>query len=301
MKRPLIIRSYGLVVRKEGSSLAVYSKEGKRKIPLGVIDFIVVFPGVEVSASALKLLSKNKRCVFFVTQFLKPLAWLKPWELESSQANLKKCQFLLFDRESTKLTVELLKRKLIKAEKEFPSLKRELQRIRESLKKAADLNQLNALDGQIGKLLYGELAKMVKPPFKLTGRNYYPPEDPVNAVLSFNFSLFTKLLTCAISSKGLEPFYGFFHQRRGSHPSLASDLIELSRPATIKFTGELFKGEFFKPEDFKTGTRGVQIEKEAIERIMKLLFTLEAKDSLIDPSLSFLNWLIKWVREKCSS
>jgi len=301
VKRPLIIRTYGATARKEGNSVAVHLKGKKVKVPLGVIEFVVAFPGVELSANLIKFLTKNGRCIFFVNGFLRPTAWVKPWELESSFVSLKKCQFKLFEEKRVWLTKELLKRKVKVAQDHYPQLKERLKPAVENLKRAESLAQLHSVDGQIGKLIYGELSKEVKPPFSFTERSYYPPKDPVNAVLSFTFSLLSKVITCAILSKGLEPFLGFFHERRGSHPALASDLIELSRPLAVKFVGELFAGDFFTPDDFKESSRGIAIEKEAVERLLSLLFKLELKEPLIEPSLSFLNWLTKWLREECSS
>jgi len=301
LRRPLIIRTYGAVARKDGNGVAVHLKGRKVRVPLGVIDFVVAFPGVEVSANLLKFLSKNGRCVFFVNAFLRPVAWVKPWELESSFVGLKKCQFELFERERLQLTVELLRRKLQITREYYPQLEDRLKGVAESLKRADDLSRLRSVDGQIGRLIYGELSKEVKPPFSFTERNYHPPKDPVNAVLSFTFSILNKLIICAVLSKGLEPFLGFFHERRGSHPALASDLIELSRPLAIRFVGELFAGGFFKPSDFKEKSGGITLEKESTEKILQLLFRLDAKELLVKPSLSFLNWLTRWLREKCSS
>lgn len=301
MRRPLIIRTYGAIAKKEGNSVAIHLKGKKVKVPLGVVDFVVAFPGVELSANLIKFLTRNGRCIFFVNSFLKPIAWIKPWELESSFVSLKKCQFKLFEEKRVWLTKELLKRKVKVAQDYYPQLKEKLKLTAESLKRAEKLVQLHSVDGQIGKLLYGELSKNVKSPFSFNERNYYPPKDPVNAVLSFIFSLLSKLITCAVLSKGLEPFLGFFHERRGSHPALASDLIELSRPLAVRFVEELFAGDFFTPDDFKKSSKGVVIEKDAVERLLSLLFKLELKEPLIEPSLLFLNWLTKWLREECSS
>lgn len=66
--------------------------------------------------------------------------------------------------------------------------------------------------------------------FNIEGRNRRPPRDPVNAVLSFVYSLLTKELTVALSSVGFDPMLGFFHRPRYGRPSLALDLAEEFRP-----------------------------------------------------------------------
>jgi CRISP-associated protein Cas1 len=66
--------------------------------------------------------------------------------------------------------------------------------------------------------------------FEFTRRNRRPPADPVNALLSFTYSLLAKDLTIIGHSVGLDPFIGFFHQPRFGRPALALDLMEEFRP-----------------------------------------------------------------------
>jgi CRISPR-associated protein Cas1 len=66
--------------------------------------------------------------------------------------------------------------------------------------------------------------------FDLERRNRRPPKDPVNALLSFAYALLTKELVIAVSTVGLEPLLGFYHQPRFGRPALALDLMEEFRP-----------------------------------------------------------------------
>lgn len=66
--------------------------------------------------------------------------------------------------------------------------------------------------------------------FDFTSRNRRPPRDPVNALLSFAYSLLTKDLTIICHCIGFDPFVGFFHQPRFGRPALALDLLEEFRP-----------------------------------------------------------------------
>src|SRR5208337_4007490 len=66
--------------------------------------------------------------------------------------------------------------------------------------------------------------------FEFTHRNRRPPIDPVNALLSFAYSLLAKDLTIICHSVGFDPFIGFYHQPRFGRPALALDLMEGFRP-----------------------------------------------------------------------
>jgi CRISPR-associated protein Cas1 len=66
--------------------------------------------------------------------------------------------------------------------------------------------------------------------FDFMGRNRRPPRDPVNALLSFAYSMLTREWTIALSAVGLDPYRGFYHQPRFSRPALALDMMEPFRP-----------------------------------------------------------------------
>ena len=62
--------------------------------------------------------------------------------------------------------------------------------------------------------------------FAFGGRIRRPPTDPVNALLSFVYSLITQECMSALQGVGLDPYVGFLHQDRPGRVSLALDLLE---------------------------------------------------------------------------
>ena len=89
--------------------------------------------------------------------------------------------------------------------------------------------------------------------FDVNGRNRRPPRDPVNAVLSFVYSLLTKELTVTLQSVGFDPMLGFLHRPRYGRPSLALDLAEEFRPLiadsvtlTVFNNGEVQRDSFIQ-------------------------------------------------------
>ena len=66
--------------------------------------------------------------------------------------------------------------------------------------------------------------------FDFETRNRRPPTDPVNALLSFAYSLLVRTWTVTLAAVGFDAFRGLYHQPRYGRPALALDLMEPFRP-----------------------------------------------------------------------
>ncbi|MCI0642262.1 MAG: CRISPR-associated endonuclease Cas1 [Gemmataceae bacterium] len=87
--------------------------------------------------------------------------------------------------------------------------------------------------------------------FDAHGRQRRPPPDPINAVLSFAYTILTHECVAALRVASLEPGIGALHTSRPGRPALALDLLEPFRPliadsvALSAFNrGELVEGHF---------------------------------------------------------
>jgi len=103
---------------------------------------------------------------------------------------------------------------------------------------AAGLPQLLGLEGNLAACYFRHFSEMLKPrdfdaKFDFETRNRRPPRDPVNAMLSFGYSLLTKEFTVALLAEGLDPWWGLYHQPRHGRPALALDLMEPFRPLVV--------------------------------------------------------------------
>lgn len=93
----------------------------------------------------------------------------------------------------------------------------------------ADMDSLRGIEGDAAAKYFGAFSDMIVVPgerFRLNGRNRRPPLDPVNALLSFCYSLLMHDCRSALESCGLDPQCGFLHRDRPGRPSLALDLME---------------------------------------------------------------------------
>ena len=95
------------------------------------------------------------------------------------------------------------------------------------------LDSLRGLEGAGATVYFGVFDQMIlgeKPLFTFQTRTRRPPADPVNALLSFAYSLLTHDCASALESVGLDAYVGFLHRDRPGRTSLALDLMEELRP-----------------------------------------------------------------------
>lgn len=116
----------------------------------------------------------------------------------------------------------------------------ELEQLAKKAERVTTTESLLGLEGTAARSYFSAFSGMLKGDasdvFDLDGRNRRPPRDPINALLSFAYSLLTKDLAHTLASAGLDPLLGFFHQPRFGRPALALDLMEEFRPIVADST-----------------------------------------------------------------
>jgi CRISPR-associated protein Cas1 len=115
-----------------------------------------------------------------------------------------------------------------------------------------DMQLVRGMEGHGSRLYFQAFPHLLSnPAFSFTGRNRRPPLDPVNALLSFVYTLLTNEVLTAIKRVGLDPYLGSLHEPAYGRPSLACDLVEEWRV----FLGDrlvlgLLNRKTMSPDDF---------------------------------------------------
>ncbi len=145
------------------------------------------------------------------------------------------------------------------ARKQEPgSLSQAADRLKIILKELSNADSLNAIRGHEGaaaRIYFSALSKAVDPDWCFSGRTRQPPKDPVNALLSYGYTLLFYNIYSFLRSRGLNPQVGFLHQVRVGHPALASDMIEEFRAIIVDavvlnlvFNRRLTPDQFIMPD-----------------------------------------------------
>ncbi len=125
---------------------------------------------------------------------------------------------------------------------------------------AESIDTLRGLEGVAANAYFDALDEMIlnnKETFRFLSRNRRPPLDPVNALLSFSYSLLANDCASALESVGLDAYVGFMHTDRPGRSSLALDLMEELRPCMAdRFVLTQINNRCLSDRDFVTQESG---------------------------------------------
>ena len=151
------------------------------------------------------------------------------------------------------------------------------------------LDRLRGLEGAGATLYFGVFDQLIlgeKPLFSFQTRNRRPPLDPVNAMLSFAYSLLTHDCASALESVGLDAYVGFLHRDRPGRTSLALDLMEELRPCMAdRFVLTLINNRVIHKKDFEFRENGAVFLNDAGRRAFLKHWQERKREELTHPYL----------------
>ena len=158
-----------------------------------------------------------------------------------------------------------------------------------------DLDRLRGIEGEAATLyfsVFDELLLQNKEYFFFRVRTRRPPQDNVNALLSFTYSILANDCASALEAVGLDPYVGFMHTDRPGRISLALDMMEELRPAFAdRFVTTCVNNRIILPEHFETSESGAVILTDAGRRAFLSAYQERKKDQIQHP---FLGEKIPW-------
>ncbi len=151
-----------------------------------------------------------------------------------------------------------------------------LARLAERAVAARDIATLLGLEGEAAALYFRHFEAMITPArrslpaFRFDRRSRRPPADPVNALLSFAYTLLARTWLVALSAVGLDPYRGFYHAERYGRPALALDLMEPFRPVLADgIVLRLINGRAVTAGDFIRRGEAVAMTQAARKRLIQ--------------------------------
>ncbi|MFB2553749.1 type I-C CRISPR-associated endonuclease Cas1c [Ensifer soli] len=153
----------------------------------------------------------------------------------------------------------------------------------------ATLDALRGSEGEAANLYFSVFSHLIRAPdpqMRWTVRSRRPPLDPVNALLSFLYTLLTHDCRSACESVGLDPAVGFLHRDRPGRPSLALDLMEELRPVLAdRLALSLINRRQLRAGDFETREGGAVMMSDEARKTVLTAWQERKKDERLHPFL----------------
>ncbi len=243
----IYITQQGAVLRKVSERLKVTRRrEVLLDTPLIKVSQVVIFGKASVTAATVATLLEHEIEICYLTQRGRFVGRLSP--AVSKNVLLRRAQYeAAFDaKRATDLARGFVQGKLANMrallmrttrDSNGADLQKAVKRLKAAAaqtKKAATVEQVRGHEGDGSAAYFGVFGALLKPDgFSFTTRERRPPTDPVNALLSFGYTLLTNEMFGAVNIVGFDPYLGYLHADRYGRPSLPLDLIEEFRPLVV--------------------------------------------------------------------
>jgi len=259
--RTLYLQQHGAWVhQQDGHALVHLGAELRHKMPLRDIDRVVVLAGVSFSAPFLASCLQRGIPVHFALARGRQSAFgsLVRSDAETPLRTRSQLEAHADDAFRLALARTIVRGKIRNSRWLFRRWRMDRGAIRRMglalprLDQAGSLDEVLGVEGHCAALHFRALGTRVPSEWCFTGRTRRPPRDPFNSMLSFGYTLlFTEMHSLLIQHR-VNPFIGYLHALRDSHPALASDLIEEFRaPVVDQLCVRIANRRQLHPDDFE--------------------------------------------------
>lgn len=154
--------------------------------------------------------------------------------------------------------------------------------------KADSVETAMGIEGNCARQYFSVFNKLITNPkvsLNFECRTKRPPLDPVNAILSFIYTLFTNEFAAALETVGLDSYIGFLHSLRSGRNSLACDLVEETRCLIERFVLTLINLQIVTEKDFDKQISGAVWLNEAGRKKVLLRWQEKKRTDIVHPYL----------------
>jgi CRISP-associated protein Cas1 len=239
----LYITQQDTVLRKVDERLKVTSNgQTLLDIPLIKVSQVVAFGRVTVTAATVATLMEHGVDLCYLSEHGRYIGRLEPRFSKNSLLRVEQWRAAFDERRKLAIARQCVLGKLanmrvmlLRANREEgrPELTSAIERLKEAERAAEACGNLDTLRGHEGEgsaAYFAVFERLIKQDLSFPGRVRRPPTDPVNAMLSFGYTLLYNDLHSACNVVGFDPYVGYLHADRYGRANLALDLMEEFRP-----------------------------------------------------------------------
>lgn len=278
-----------LSLQNEAIAVKIGSEE-KVRVPAAVLQSIYCFGNISISTPLIAFCGERGISLAFFSEYGKFYGRLEG--PVHGNILLRRAQYRTLDDDmrKTELVRTILLGKILNCRECLQRWKREaaenadafisalekLASLSKLLRDCEDIDSMRGIEGKAAAAYFDVFPLMLRPAseperqvMKFDGRNRRPPEDPVNALLSFLYVLLKNDVQSALEGVGLDPAAGYLHTIRPGRPSLALDLMEeLRAPLCDRLALSLVNRGQITSKDFESLSAPVLLNDGGRKKIL---------------------------------
>jgi CRISPR-associated protein Cas1 len=294
----LYITEYGAFVGKNQGRLTVsIHKEEKCSLPLESVDGIAVLGEAVFSTEACKECLRRGIPVLYLSKGGQYFGRLISTDHVNTFRQRQQCR--LYDSPfALALAKEIVTSKIHnqsvmlyraageELREQVSPFRRAMKLMEEQASRCEDISSLRGCEGQAARSYFQALPLCLPPEFAFHGRSRRPPRDPFNSLISLGYSIIFNEIWSLLESKGLNPYFGFFHRDDEKHPTLVSDMMEEWRAVIVDALAiAMIRKHEAHLYDFESSADGgVYIQRDFLRKfITRMQQKLESPAGYVNP------------------
>jgi CRISPR-associated protein Cas1 len=274
MKKSIYIFSDGELHRKQ-NTLYFEGEKSRKYVPVENTGEMLIMGEVTINKKLLEFLSQSEIMLHFFNHYGYYVGSYYPREhYNSGHMILKQAEHYLSCEKRMELARKFVYGAVVNITKvlnyytnrgvQLKEITESIKNLEESLERQSDTDRLMAIEGNIREQYYKSFDKIFEnEDFEFGGRSKRPPENRLNALISFGNSLLYVACLSEIYKTHLDPRIGFLHTSNFRRFSLNLDIAEVFKPIIIdRIIFTLINKGMITADDFYEEANGIFLKEK---------------------------------------
>jgi CRISPR-associated protein Cas1 len=271
MKNNYYILSDGKL-RRDENTIYFVNEDGKRALPIQRIYSIYALGSLSITSKAISLLAKEGICIHFFNRYGFYIGSFYPREsLISGELLVRQVEHYLDFEKRLKLAKLFVEGSVMNMNRILSSYSsdRSLLKNLESLSSAKNIEEVMGVEARARNEYFSEFDNILKN-FKFEKRSRQPPENEINSMMSFGYSLLYSAVLSEIYHTQLHPGISYLHEPSERRFSLALDLSEIFKPFIVdRIIFYLVNKGMMNEKDFDRDFKGVLLSDSGKKKFVE--------------------------------
>jgi CRISPR-associated protein Cas1 len=269
MKKSIYVFNDGEFKRKD-NTLYFETEQEKKYLPVEDVSAIYVFGEITLNKRFLEFISQKEIIIHFLNNYGYYTGSFYPREhLNSGYMTLKQAEHYLDEKKRLDLAskfitgatrnIEQILKYYQNRGKETESYLKRIQTLTEKIPGCKSTNELMAIEGNIRNAYYSAFNEIItKKDFYFTSRTKRPPQDRLNALISYGNTMAYVIVLSEIYKTHLDPRIGFLHATNFRRFTLNLDIAEIFKPILVdRVIFYLLSKKMLRKPHFEKRTNGI--------------------------------------------